>query len=64
MSSKRNIRRRACEGKTRYASKEEAEQVPGPKSVHPYQCDFCGGWHRGHRPKTYNLKFRRQHRSI
>lgn len=35
-------RRRSCDGKRRYASRETA--------VHPnttvYHCRFCGGWHR------------------
>ncbi len=53
MSSKRALRRRSCEGKTRYPSVEVARAAA--KSVKrrghivtPYRCPFCGGIHLGH----------------
>ena len=58
MSSKRAIRRRACTGKTRHASAAAAYgclrsmirgQRAEPGSLNAYRCNFCGGYHVGHR---------------
>ncbi len=57
MSSKRAVRRRACEGKRSYETREEARRVQGrmvrqgeagPLNV--YHCARCGAWHVGHQP--------------
>lgn len=56
MSSKRNLRRRACEGKVRHLRKEYAlialSRTPNYEfdlgRLHVYQCGHCGGWHVGH----------------
>ena len=57
MASKRRLRRKQCEGKRRYATQAEAQTqadrsrgVDGGQCIDPYLCDFCGGWHIGHRP--------------
>ena len=58
MSSKRRIRRNACDGKVRYETAEEAwrritdmkwERTWNPRLV-AYHCQFCGGYHVGHQP--------------
>lgn len=59
MSSKRAIRRRSCDGKIRHADQREAlDHIAGLNrrkgfqgSMNAYRCDFCGGWHVGHRPR-------------
>jgi hypothetical protein len=59
MSSKRALRRKACDGKTRYGTFAAAAKalrgfrryggVDGwPRSAYP--CSFCGGFHFGHVP--------------
>jgi len=53
MASKRGIRRKACEGKKRYESAEDAQNaMRGARRrghiVTPYRCKFCGGIHIGH----------------
>jgi hypothetical protein len=52
MGSKRNIRKRSCEGKIKFASFQEVSAFFAKKEgVHGYQiykCAFCGGWHFGH----------------
>lgn len=60
MSSKRRIRRKACDRKQRHATKEEAHQhiyhlhqVQGGEWLRPYHCKFCGGWHCGHSSKKH-----------
>lgn len=51
MASKRNKRRRSCDGKVRHASSFCARialrkmHEPG---MQVYQCQFCGGYHIGH----------------
>lgn len=57
MASKRRIRRNKCEGKVRYATREEAigaacalrriEKKTGWQAQ-AYRCSFCGGFHVGH----------------
>lgn len=60
MSSKRRIRRKSCQVKTGYPTKEEAERrvkqlvwrdyQVGPQTcaIRAYRCDHCGQWHVGH----------------
>lgn len=53
MASKRNIRKKACAGKVRYASSTEAHKVRAHlpkdnKRVNVYHCQFCNGFHIGH----------------
>lgn len=58
MSSKRRLRRRACENKRRYEDRETAEASRQALlrlgRCHPgsvvYGCSFCGGFHIGRRP--------------
>jgi hypothetical protein len=62
MSSKRAIRRKACDGKTRFASFAEANgalraflrKVASVASARwpmsAYRCKFCNGFHFGHVP--------------
>lgn len=67
MASLRRVRRRACEGKQRFDTKEAATghlisrrrtMARGGVSTHGmevYRCGFCGGWHIGHRPGRRNV---------
>lgn len=59
MTSKRAVRRRSCEGKTRFESfaaaagalrafLRKASNEGWPLS--PYRCRFCNGFHFGHVP--------------
>lgn len=57
MVSKRGIRRRACDGKVSYPSKDAALRGQWPQTIppkgrrgglHPYHCAFCAQWHMGH----------------
>lgn len=56
MASKRRLRRKQCEGKTRYTSKAKA--IDAAQSYlrafgiwkGAYHCQFCKGWHFGSRP--------------
>lgn len=50
MSSKRHQRRKACEGKRRFADRLEAQRVKhrAGLALDAYHCHFCGGWHLGH----------------
>ncbi len=59
MSSKRALRRKQCERKTRFETKDEAlasarhtRAVSGRGPVAAYRCRFCGGWHVGHLNKN------------
>ena len=57
MASKRRLRRRACEGKIRYASLvqartaiyHQADKWRGRMSA--YKCPHCGHIHIGHTPR-------------
>lgn len=56
MASKRNLRRRSCEGKRRYETEQAARSAARLCSwmhdadrLTPYRCGFCGSWHFGHR---------------
>jgi len=59
VSSKRHMRRKACDGKRRHAN--HAEAVAHIASLYrsgrktggemgAYHCHFCKGWHVGHTP--------------
>ncbi len=56
MSSKRAKRRKACDGKVRYAGHDDAQAQAVYRSkcarclILPYRCQHCGGWHIGHAP--------------
>lgn len=55
MASKRGIRRRACAGKRRHATKQAASahwfklHLKDAEPMTVYRCKFCRGWHVGHR---------------
>ena len=56
MSSKRAIRRKACEGKIKHNSRNDAwaarRKLPFDESpMNIYKCKFCKKWHIGHRPE-------------
>jgi hypothetical protein len=57
MSSKRAIRRKACNGKIQYSSYEDALIVKkrmnsqGETSLRVYVCNFCKQYHIGHYSK-------------
>jgi hypothetical protein len=58
MASKRRLRRKACGGKHRHASQEEAVahsislRRKGETGVlNAYHCGYCGGYHVGHAPR-------------
>ncbi len=67
MASKLHQRRKACEGKVRYSSQEEAGRHAGAAThiyhayFTAYRCSFCGGFHIGKPPKEVRraLKMRR-----
>ena len=55
MASKRNIRRKSCEGKIRYISVEAAlhqilflHKKSYTGRLNAYHCKFCSGVHVGH----------------
>lgn len=56
MTSKRLLRRKACEGKVRHQSlaaamaHKDSLRLQGDH-VRAYQCKFCGYWHVGHPPR-------------
>lgn len=63
MSSKRRLRRQACEGKRAYYEREAAQLEAnrlwkGGERVRPYQCKFCKRWHIGHLPKWLRQSLR------
>ncbi|HVA85094.1 MAG TPA: hypothetical protein VNF73_02125 [Candidatus Saccharimonadales bacterium] len=48
---------RGCGSKARYESRREARSyanhgVRRDGSLHPYHCEWCGGWHLGHRRRA------------
>lgn len=54
MASKRHMRRKACEWKRSYPTKETAvaasirlRRRTGDRTS-AYRCPFCGQWHHGH----------------
>ncbi len=58
MSSKRRIRRRNCDKKKRYVTIEEANGARtslwknGERGLNIYKCQFCNGYHIGHRNRN------------
>ena len=57
MSSKRRLRRRSCEGKKAYPTREDAIHNAGSLrwwnsggTWSAYRCRFCGQWHVGRMP--------------
>jgi len=54
MSSKRRIRRRACETKVRHlthaAAMKHLRSLRSPDPLNVYRCAFCKGFHVGHKP--------------
>lgn len=55
MASKRRIRRRACEGKRRYPTRQAAKgsiywfnRDVYRGHMEAYKCQFCAGFHIGH----------------
>lgn len=69
MSSKRAIRRKACNGKQRFATldaawtacrnvtRHNAKKGFGTGPMNAYSCKFCGGFHFGHTPaKALNAR--------
>jgi hypothetical protein len=67
MSSKRALRRKACDGKVRHAdaggahtalkklARAKPDHAPG-SAMGVYRCGFCGGWHIGHRKGSGGLR--------
>lgn len=59
MASKRHIRRKQCGTKIRHKTRENADyhayllRRKGERIIHCYHCNFCGGWHVGHKPAKY-----------
>ncbi len=59
MSSKRHLRRKACEGKRRFTDYNEARYIEkqliiqGDQSrkLNVYKCPFCHCYHVGHRSR-------------
>jgi hypothetical protein len=56
MASKRHQRRNACVGKRRltavqahYVVRHHPTQPVDHVRLLPYHCQFCGGWHVGHK---------------
>lgn len=47
---------RSCRGKVRFGSRWEARAAArelvrrNGGSIEPYHCQFCDGWHAGHKP--------------
>ncbi len=57
MSSKRRLRRKACEGKQRHADRGAAvrhrdslRHAKGESGLGVYHCKTCKHWHVGHSP--------------
>ena len=50
------LRLKACESKTRYSSRGEAEEAirlcaeHGTRGLHCYRCSYCNGWHLTSKP--------------
>ena len=59
MASKRRLRRNACVGKIRHASREHATihaRKLAASGVVPYACRYCNAWHIGHIPRLTSRK--------
>lgn len=57
MASKRHLRRKACVGKIRHETMEQARAMAWNGTI-PYHCPFCGGYHVGHCP-GYKNRFKK-----
>jgi hypothetical protein len=57
MASKRRLRRKSCDKKTVYATREDALMACSTylkkfkSRIVPYKCQFANHWHNGHMPK-------------
>jgi hypothetical protein len=66
MSSKRQLRRKQCEGKIKYPNLPEAERAARAMSkavkqgLSAYKCKFCGMFHMGHTPAKVRQAMRRR----
>ena len=53
----KELERKACTSKNRYASKREAEEAIiacaayGTRGLHSYRCPYCNGWHLTSKPE-------------
>lgn len=69
MSSKRHQRRKACDGKRRYETSEEAVKLAcylthrDGYPMRAYKCQFCRGYHVGHMPRK-NIRAMAQAREV
>jgi len=61
----KRVMRKSCTGKVRHKEREGAE-IARKKTNSPflnvYKCEFCDGWHIGHRPKKHQSKVKAQTR--
>jgi hypothetical protein len=71
MASKRNVRKKSCDGKVRHLSRESAVTArrhvrkSSGEWLNEYKCKFCNGWHFGHPPwrtqQAINASYGRAH---
>lgn len=62
MSSRRRLRRKACDGKVRHGTESEALRTMFAmrgRRLNVYRCSYCNGFHVGHRPRGRRTPFRR-----
>lgn len=50
MTSRRGLRRKQCDGKVRYATREAALPAAVHLHLNVYPCGFCKSYHLGHQP--------------
>lgn len=61
-ASKRHVRRKACTGKVRFATKDEAgrQAINASRAYRQklgsYHCQFCGGYHIGHPRRPHRTR--------
>lgn len=65
MSSRRHLRRQACDGKFRFPDRDAtlaARRSMGVRGadLDPYRCRFCHAWHLDHRPAHVDRAIRRR----
>lgn len=65
MASKRNVRRRACQGKKSLTKAEAfglAVKLRNRNGAHmdAYPCPHCHAWHVGHRPRAIQKKINKR----
>ncbi len=63
MASKRRLRRKSCDGKVRHADAAgglahigRLARSGSGGSMNVYRCQFCKGYHIGHRSKIMKLR--------